>query len=295
MAIQNDNTVLNKGDLKAYHEKILPYLGGNMMMQTGVSDYYSTDEKIVGIWIDGKPVYQKILTGKTHATPKSTQYYSIGTTVDKFIKVCGILHDGGGYWLQVDGVNLVSSSIGTSSVSGIKVGAANNNVSSNKNTVFATTDVSTWSNKDIYIIVQYTKTTDTTTTALTTPGCYDINRPDLWPTNKEIFFGNGLYGYRKTGTVTAASDERNMITIATNTGGTIGIVNSGGWIKWGDEGSSNDYKYSINSTLTNLPGWGNMLGAWSTIRTVNGSISLWNASGLARTNAPYDIWVTYTK
>ena len=59
MAIQDDNTILSKADLKAYHQKILPYLGGNMMMSTNVSDSYSTDEKVVGVWLDGKPLYQK--------------------------------------------------------------------------------------------------------------------------------------------------------------------------------------------------------------------------------------------
>ena len=62
MAIQNDNTILCKGDLKAYHEKILPYLGGNFMLGTNVSDYYSTDEKIVGVWTNGKPIYKKTFT-----------------------------------------------------------------------------------------------------------------------------------------------------------------------------------------------------------------------------------------
>ena len=61
MAIQDDNTILSKGDLKAYHQKILPYLGGNMMMSTNVSDHYSTDEKVVGVWTDGKPLYQKTI------------------------------------------------------------------------------------------------------------------------------------------------------------------------------------------------------------------------------------------
>ena len=34
MAIQDDKTLLCKGDLKAYHESISPYLGGNLMLGT---------------------------------------------------------------------------------------------------------------------------------------------------------------------------------------------------------------------------------------------------------------------
>ena len=62
MAVQNDSTLLCKGDLKAYHESIAPYLGGNLMVATNVSDYYSTDEKIVGVWTDKKPIYQKTIS-----------------------------------------------------------------------------------------------------------------------------------------------------------------------------------------------------------------------------------------
>lgn len=50
MAIQNDNTLVTKGDLKAlYSDKIAPYLGANLALKTNVSDYYLTTEKIVGV------------------------------------------------------------------------------------------------------------------------------------------------------------------------------------------------------------------------------------------------------
>lgn len=29
---------------------------------SGVADYYSTNEKIIGTWIDGKPLYQKVIS-----------------------------------------------------------------------------------------------------------------------------------------------------------------------------------------------------------------------------------------
>lgn len=36
---------------------------------------YSTDEKLIGFWIDGKPLYRKILTGTTTGSVDS--YYSL--------------------------------------------------------------------------------------------------------------------------------------------------------------------------------------------------------------------------
>lgn len=44
-------------NFKEFYARILPYLNG-----AGANDY-STEEKIVGSWIDGKPVYQKTITG----------------------------------------------------------------------------------------------------------------------------------------------------------------------------------------------------------------------------------------
>jgi len=44
-------------NFKEFYERILPYLNG-----AGGNDY-STDEKVIGSWIDGKPLYQKTFTG----------------------------------------------------------------------------------------------------------------------------------------------------------------------------------------------------------------------------------------
>lgn len=47
-----------------YHESILPYLNGQVPVIANKFDkanLYSTDEKIIGRWIDGKPLYQKTI------------------------------------------------------------------------------------------------------------------------------------------------------------------------------------------------------------------------------------------
>ena len=287
MAIQSDETLVTKGDLKTlYTDKILPYLGGNMMMQTGVSEYYSTNEKVVGVWLDGKPVYQKTIEcGSLPNNTKKAIAYNI-SNLDKVVyfngTACGKASDNKYY-------SFTFPNVGTANQYTYDIAI---DITGDYLDITTQTD-RTWLTG--WVTLQYTKSTDTASSALTTPGCYDITRPDLWPVGQEIFFGNGLYGVRKTGTVTATADTRvwtDVITFAT--GVLPSIVQSGGWIKWGDEGQ-HDYKYPVNSAMTNLTGWGATLGAWSVIRTANSQIALWNTSGLARTDAPYDIWVTYTK
>ena len=169
MAIQNDNTVLNKGDLKAYHEKILPYLGGNMMMQTGVNDYYSTDEKVVGVWIDGKPLYQKTVNfGTLPNNAKKAVAHGI-SNIEKVISIDGSAYGTtGGVFYAFTFPNVGTNNQYTYDIA-IDITGANIDITTQTDRTFLTGIVT----------IKYTKTTDTTTTALTTPGCYDSNRPDL--------------------------------------------------------------------------------------------------------------------
>lgn len=48
--------------IKDYHKQILPYLNGEFPISVAErfaeENIYSTDEKIIGQWIDGKPLYQ---------------------------------------------------------------------------------------------------------------------------------------------------------------------------------------------------------------------------------------------
>lgn len=64
MSVQNPNRVVTKQDLADFYQGILPYLGGMPEMlanKFSKGDMYSTDEKMIGQWIDGKPLYQKTL------------------------------------------------------------------------------------------------------------------------------------------------------------------------------------------------------------------------------------------
>ncbi len=64
MTMQNPDKPILAKDLNDYHNKILPYLGGMpevLANKFAKGDLYDTNEKIIGKWIDGKPLYQKVI------------------------------------------------------------------------------------------------------------------------------------------------------------------------------------------------------------------------------------------
>lgn len=108
-----------------------------------------------------------------------------------------------------------------------------------------------------------------------------ILRPDLWDANTEIDFGNGLYGQRFTGTITANASAGNTIHLyATD----IRIYQFGGWVQYNNMGGTMQLAYNENSGY-----------AFSFYSTPSGGLSFFSLSTSARTNAPYDIWCTYHK
>lgn len=64
MALTNEQ--ITAQNFKDFYNQILPYLNGNVPTFANTfnkSDLYSTDEVLIGRWIDGKPLYQKIIIG----------------------------------------------------------------------------------------------------------------------------------------------------------------------------------------------------------------------------------------
>jgi hypothetical protein len=107
-----------------------------------------------------------------------------------------------------------------------------------------------------------------------------LNRPDLWPDRTEIDFGNGLFGKRFSGTFTGTSVLSIGMGITGTTPATFKVVNMGGWAVLNSEtngglafGHGEIYVVGDN-TYTQV------------LRIDSSSV---------RTNAPYDVWVTYRK
>ena len=278
MAIQDDSTLLTKGDLKEYHEALLPYLGGNAMLSTNVSDYYSTDEKIVGVWTNGKPIYQKTITCNLgNATTVNTAHNI--SNLDSVIDMFGYGKDASGNSFPVPYAPVGNISWGVQ----IYVSATNISCVTGQN----------WTGSTVKITLRYTKTTDAAGSAVTIPGCYDISRPDLWPTNKEIFFGNGLYGYRKTDSnITVAAGGRVDLNVITTGTPTTRVINSGGCIY------TSSWEYPVPSTHL-VTGkreqffWFNKSAGGFTANTI--ILYMGNGEGAAITYDAIDAWVTYTK
>lgn len=64
--LTNPNNVVTEERLYQFYQQILPYLGGMpdiLANKFSKADLYSTDEKLIGRWIDGKPLYQKTFSG----------------------------------------------------------------------------------------------------------------------------------------------------------------------------------------------------------------------------------------
>lgn len=272
MAVQNDSTLLCKGDLKAYHESIAPYLGGNLMVSTNVSDYYSEDEKIVGVWTNGKPIYQ--ITKKFTNPSVSWNEISFGFKADTvwLVNVFAKTSDGwssGCSWYNTDS-NRGSFYVHKSSDNTVSLWIKNS-----------------YTVTEAWVTIQYTKITDAANSAAVIPGCYDINRPNLWPANKEIFFGNGLYGQRITGTESLTANVRKDIRINNEE---CQLKAFGGWVK--PDGGT---------WMINFPYYWNNENYISTAQIYSNiatspyaGLMLFFKSNQTQTTI-YDIWVTYTK
>lgn len=280
MAIQDDNTILNKGDLKAYHEAIAPMLGGTFMVRTNNSDFYSTDEKVVGVWTNGKPIYQRtvIVTSNFRDATYVEGNYETLVSFETIKKMSGTPY-------SYETTNFYATPtdffFGYGGIAGDKRLYCRA-ICSDGNLLIL---------EEIRYIFQYTKTTDAAGSATTTPGAYDINFPNTWPENTEIYFGNGLYGYRKTGT-TAANNLHAGIVLVSNVSKTACCYNKGGMVDM--SGTNGTNWYDING------GWDNK----GVQRQFNPLITNTNQTfkfycqdnqDYTTQNIQYNIWFTYTK
>ena len=112
------------------------------------SDNYSTDEKVIGTWIDGKPIYQKTIY-IDELTSKDA-YYSTGISNLKDI----INY----YGFAIDNEPGEGLSIIRPAYDGNNIGLAH--YKSDGSIQIGSTDLLYSRVKKIYIVLQYTKTTD---------------------------------------------------------------------------------------------------------------------------------------
>ena len=149
-----------------------------------------------------------------------------------------------------------------------------------------------WLNKDDYLMVDYygsnnltidpqSETTATLTlvsTGLSSMSQYTADKPHLWPDNQEVDLGDGLYGYKAVGVITAgANAEKDTIIPITED---ITLVN---WNSWFKHGNSSNFWLSGS------------VGSYSCALFKADKVYYRTKTSAARTNFPYTVWLTYTK
>lgn len=78
------NEQITAKNFKEFYAQIRPYLNGQVppvFNKFSKSDLYSTDEKIIGRWIDGKPLYQKTIEFTNAIAVPSSDWLDSGITV----------------------------------------------------------------------------------------------------------------------------------------------------------------------------------------------------------------------
>ena len=297
MAIQNDNTILRKGDLKAYHDRIVPYLANNLMVRTNVSDYYSTDEKIVGVYM-GKPLYQKTILIDTlpNATQENFDTGIANATIDKIVYIFGWTGKKDNLYFRPFPYVYGGSGSDISSLNTIV--RLQNAIWVQKNTTSGNWDICIKTGYDRSVetgavTLKYTKASDTAGSAVATPGAYDINFPNTWPANQEIYFGNGVYGKKVTGTMPALADSGAIIaTFATGVSQNARILGYGGLWRAASGFPTRPFGVTVYSTA------GERLSTSTFVINASANIILTAYQDAAFPivgDEPFEAWCTYTK
>lgn len=170
MSLTNPTNVVTEERLSEFYGEILPYLGGMpeaLANKFSKSDLYSTDEKIIGCWTDGRPIYQKTFATKcptvtTDGIAVLGSYIDIGASIENVVNCFGEVRRTDGYTSPIPFVGPMSSSDPSLGIKFAKVYVANNYVStaSSRNKFAVQNNSIQLNNSDVYVTLQYTKTTD---------------------------------------------------------------------------------------------------------------------------------------
>ena len=121
-----------------------------------------------------------------------------------------------------------------------------------------------------------------------------VNSPHIWPTNgSELFLGDGSFGRRWTGNVTAAANTHANIIWDLPGEGAYSSIAWGGWYM---RGGGSAWKWPINTYVNNagaetLQCYGNLLPGVN--RVDFRSFSTNNRDGV--NESAFDVWLRYTK
>ena len=155
MSLPNPTNVITEQRLKQFYDEIYPYLGGGGSGSGGSGMMnYSTEEQVVGTWIDGKPLYQKTID--CGAAPNNTNNtVDLGVSgVNTYFFMNGfaiIKTSSANQVLPISYLDITTLAAGI----GILLKVESNVLKA------VIKDGANYSAYNVYITIQYTKTTDT--------------------------------------------------------------------------------------------------------------------------------------
>ena len=114
---------------------------------------YSNDERVVGVWTNGKSIFQKTINTVAPSTETTgtyaQSYIPIGATIDTVVSCVGNLDNGAGTFVQLPFIN---------STNGLFFFVFNNaNTSQYKNCLNVRNSNAPWNGATINVTIQYTK------------------------------------------------------------------------------------------------------------------------------------------
>ena len=151
MSLTNPNTPVSQQDLQDFYHKLLPYMGGSFGMianKFSKGDMYSTNEKMIGQWIDGKPLYQRTVTGTTPSNNTQVEYQTGWTNIENMFIVNGYMVNNYG---NNTAINFADTSTNTYVFCNVKPDGTKYYIGCKGDWMY---------NRPFVITFQYTKTTD---------------------------------------------------------------------------------------------------------------------------------------
>lgn len=110
-----------------------------------VKDVYSTDEKVIGKWVNNKPLYRKVIYISSFPNQTTGNYAHNINNLDFVVSLSGVLKDNENFWtLPMTRISYTNYQVELRCTS---------------TNVIITTNVNRSANTG-YIIMEYTKTTD---------------------------------------------------------------------------------------------------------------------------------------
>lgn len=226
---------------------------------------YSTTEKVVGCWTDGRPVYQKTIetTTPTTTTTGSMVNTMVSTGISNIRQVVQI----NAYTVRNNSYFSIPMTIENSNR--LTIGMRTNSASTDPNKLSISNSVAEWSGLPLYVTIQYTKTTDSANS-------FNYGDPNDYSTTEKIV-GSWIDGkplYEKTiscgtlpnnDTKTIAHNVNNLKTIIKTEGFSVKTDGKTIYFPYYTPSSGNAFVEVAASTSTtsiriNTYGWDSSMG-----------------------------------